>query len=358
MVSFVKADAVKLRQVLINLLGNALKFTTEGGISIHAWTAPVSSDPEMATLHIEVQDTGPGIPDEQIEHIFQPFNQAGRSPSSTKGTGLGLAITQSYLDLMGGEIRVDSTLGEGSLFHFEVPVVQASAADAMPLRSTHSNVVGLSPGQQEWRILIAEDNLENQLLLKSILEEIGLNVRVAEDGEKAVAMFQEWHPHFIWMDMRMPVLDGYEATKKIRSLPGGDGVKIAALTASAFKEQRPKILAAGCDDLIHKPFQLHEIFNALGEHLSMRFNYEDQPNRTSYKAHSIDPAAIARLPEDLIRQLQEAAEMLNIDKCHQVVEKIRATEPQLADSLAGVVQAFRLDLLLKTLGNNKEEVRG
>jgi signal transduction histidine kinase/DNA-binding response OmpR family regulator len=358
MIRFVKADAGKLRQVLINLLGNAFKFTADGSVVIRARTVPVPSDLAMASLHIEVEDTGPGIPPDEIEHIFQPFNQAGHSPSGTKGTGLGLAITRSYLDLMSGEIRVDSKLGKGSLFHIEVPVVLASEADAMPLKLTHSTVVGLTPGQQEWRILIAEDNLENQLLLKSILEEVGLNVQVAEDGETAVVLFQEWQPHFIWMDMRMPVLDGYEATKKIRELPGGDEVKIAALTASAFKEQRPKILAAGCNDLIHKPFQIHEIFDILAEHLGVRFTYEDEPRQTSNKLNSIDPAAIARLPKDLARELEYSAERLNIQDCLEVVELIRATEPQLADSLADVVEDLRLDLVLNALSGNENEVHG
>jgi signal transduction histidine kinase/DNA-binding NarL/FixJ family response regulator len=358
MVSFVKTDAGKLRQVLINLLGNAFKFTADGSVVIRARTVPEPSDLGIASLQIEVEDTGPGIPPDEIERIFQPFNQAGHSPSGTKGTGLGLAITRSYLDLMSGEIRVDSILDKGTLFYVEVPVVLASEADATPFKLTHSTVVGLTPGQQEWRILIAEDNLENQLLLKSILEEVGLNVHVAEDGEKAVALFQQWQPDFIWMDMRMPVLDGYEATKKIRELPGGDEVKIAALTASAFKDQRPKILAAGCDDLIHKPFQIHEIFDTLGEHLGMRFTYEDELWQTSNKLHSIDPAAIARLPKDLARKLEYSAERLNIQDCLEVVELIRATEPQLADSLADVVEGLRLDLVLNALSGNENEVLG
>jgi CheY-like chemotaxis protein len=167
-----------------------------GGISFRARTLAVAADTEMAMLHVEVQDSGPGISPKQMEHIFEPFHQAGRSPS--------------YLNLMGGEIGVDSIVGKGSHFHLEVPVVL--------VKMTHSPVVGLAPEQPQWRILIAEDNLENQLLLQGILEEIGLDVRVAEDGDKAVTLFQEWKPHFIWMDMRMPIMDGYEATKRIRAL--------------------------------------------------------------------------------------------------------------------------------------------
>jgi CheY-like chemotaxis protein len=257
---------------------------------------------------------------------------------------------------MSGEIRVDSILGKGSLFHIEVPVVLASEADAMPLKLTHSTVVGLTPGQQEWRILIAEDNLENQLLLKSILEEVGLNVQVAEDGEKAVVLFQEWQPHFIWMDMRMPVLDGYEATKKIRELPGGDEVKIAALTASAFKEQRPKILAAGCNDLIHKPFRIHQIFDTLSEHLGMRFIYEDQQVPAYRETQPIDLTAIARLPEEMVNQLQVAAYQLDIQMCQQLVDKIRTTDPILADGLLRLAQGFRFDLLLKMLSDKEDSM--
>ncbi|MEJ2693854.1 MAG: ATP-binding protein, partial [Candidatus Thiodiazotropha sp.] len=239
---FIKADPGKLRQILINLLANAVKFTQEGGFSLRARTLPIAGDPKMVTLQLEVADSGSGIADTQLQRIFDPFIQAAHSSTGAKGTGLGLAITRSFVKLMGGEIGIESKLGEGSLFHVELPVALAKATQVKVAVVSHPAVVRLAEDRPEWRILIVEDSLENRLLLRSLLMQVGFTVREAENGKEGVSLFEQWHPHLIWMDIRMPVMDGYEATIRIRELPGGDTVKIVALTASAFKEQREKIL--------------------------------------------------------------------------------------------------------------------
>ena len=260
---FIKSDPGKLRQIIINLLGNAVKFTTQGGFSLRARTQPIENDPSMVTLQLEVEDSGPGIAPDQLERIFQPFVQAGHSAASTKGTGLGLTITKSFAELMGGEIHVKSIPGKGSLFCVNLPVALAEAADVASAETARPEVRGLAPGQPMRRLLVVDDNAENRLLLSSLLKQVGFEVREAENGEEAVTLFKEWKPHLIWMDMRMPVMDGYEATAKIRELPGGNTVKIVAITASAFKEQRKTIIEAGCNEVVHKPFKSHEIFDAI-----------------------------------------------------------------------------------------------
>ena len=316
----IKADAGKLRQTLINLLGNAVKFTQEGGFSLRASTLPIENDPAMVSLQLEVEDSGPGILPEQQQRIFQAFAQAGHR-SSTKGTGLGLAISKSFVELMGGEIGVESESGKGTLFRFELPVALAEASEATGIATARPEVLGLEPDQPAWRILVAEDTPENRLLLTSLLRETGFEVREAENGEQAVSLFQEWQPHFIWMDIRMPVMDGFEASRRIRALPGGDAVKIVALTASAFKEQRRKILKAGCDEVVHKPFLAHEIFAALPAELR----------------ETLRNAALAADDEDFIAAL----------------ESLREQDPALAEGLAALAREFRFDRILELLDHKR-----
>ncbi|MET0092115.1 MAG: ATP-binding protein, partial [Sedimenticola sp.] len=272
---YVKADTSKLRQVLINLLGNAVKFTQKGGFSLRARTLPLADETDMFTLLLEIEDTGPGISEDQLEHIFEPFFQTATSPNEAEGTGLGLAITKSFVELMNGTITVESEPGRGSLFRVELPVVLADASEITGLNETRAQVLGLEAGQPEWRVLVVEDNPENCLLMTSLLEKAGFEVMQAQNGEIAINLFQQWKPNFIWMDMRMPVMDGYEATARIRELPGGDSVKIVAITASAFQEQRKKILDAGCDDIMHKPFHALDFFDCMGSLLGVFFYYDN-----------------------------------------------------------------------------------
>ena len=274
---YIKGDSGKLRQVLINLLGNAVKYTQEGRVVLRARTMQEEGDPAMVTLQLEVEDTGPGINLANQESIFEPFVQVRES--SVKGTGLGLAITRSFVELMGGRINVESTPGAGSTFQVEIstPLAEAPTGE----EQNNSIVYGLEPDQPDWRILVVEDNEENRLLITSRLEKVGFVVREARDGAEAVELFKQWHPHFIWMDMRMPVMDGYEATANIRNQPGGKEVKIVALTASALKDQNDRIAEAGCDEVLYKPFQPHEIFASMRKHLGVRYRFTEEKQEES-----------------------------------------------------------------------------
>ena len=300
---YIKGDEVHLRQVLINLVGNAVKFTSQGGVTIRLGVKQNGG----LRLVIEVEDTGPGIEPEDQKRLFQPFVQLEQGGTRT-GTGLGLAISRQFVQLMGGAIGVESTVGKGSIFRIELPVAIADHADALRSAAPAGEVIGLAPGQPSYRILVAEDHPENQLLLSKLMTGIGLDVKAADNGEQCVRLFQGWRPHLIWMDRRMPVMDGLEATQRIRALPGGKEVKIVAVTASAFKEQRAEMLEVGMDDFVRKPYRFDEIYECLSRLLGLRFVRE---NVSPSKA--IPPLTTENflaLPQALREELRNALESL------------------------------------------------
>ena len=263
--SHVMGDAHHLQQVLINLLGNAVKYTEAGSIALRLTAID-------DTVRFEVADTGPGIAQDDQEKIFQAFYQTQLGIAKGEGTGLGLTISREYVRLLGGALTVQSEPAKGSVFRFTLPLPAAEAPQASIQRP---RVMGVEAGQPEYRILIVEDEPESREVLKLLLEGAGFRVRQAEDGRRAVELFQSWQPHLIWMDMKMPEMDGYQATRAIRALPGGDAVKIAALTASAFQEDRSRILAAGCDEMATKPFEEDELFAVMGRLLGVRYRHAE-----------------------------------------------------------------------------------
>ena len=202
---YVNADENKFRQIMINLLGNAVKFTDRGGIALRA--AVKDSMAEVLRLVVEVEDTGPGISEDEQEKLFQAFEQTEAGRVKQDGTGLGLAISREYARLMDGDITLTSRVGEGSNFRFMCNVRPGLEGDTKE-KTLQDRVVGLIPGQQVPRILVVEDKKESRLLLVRLLAQAGFNVQQAENGEEAVALFGEWSPHFLWMDMRMPALLG------------------------------------------------------------------------------------------------------------------------------------------------------
>jgi len=276
----IKADLGKLRQILINLLGNAIKFTSEGCITLHARTYELPHDPELSGLEIEVIDSGPGIDEEQLPHIFEPFYQAGhqteQTPSALKGTGLGLAITKSLVELMSGTITVKSKVGKGSCFKVNIPVVSAENTKINVKKSLYSANFNLVPKQPTWRILTVEDDPDARHLVSSLLNRVGFEHKEASSGKEAIALFDEWQPHLIFMDIRMPEMDGYEATRRIRQRPGGDNVKIVVLTACVIEGQHQQIQEAGCDGILHKPFRSYEIYQLLEQYLGVQYQNDER----------------------------------------------------------------------------------
>jgi two-component system sensor histidine kinase/response regulator len=348
---YVRTDQGKLRQVLMNLLGNAVKFTREGGITLRVGSTPRAG---TALLHFEVEDTGPGIAPEELDVVAS-------GQASKEGTGLGLPISLQFVKLMGGDLIVssDGMPGQGSLFKFDVQIELVDAADALTSRPAR-RVIGLEPNQLAadggpYRLLIAEDREASRKLLTKLLEPLGFEVREAVNGQEAVEIWEQWEPHLIWMDMRMPVVDGHQATKRIKSTTKGQATVIIALTASAFEEDRQVILAEGCDDFVRKPFREADIFDKLTKHLGVCFVYEEveptaQAPRPADTAASpqerLTPAALAVLPADWVAEVYQAAVQADGDLVLDLVGQIRAQHPSVADALTSLVRSYRLDIIV------------
>jgi len=348
---YVEADSGKLRQILINLLGNAVKFTRRGGVTLRASARPAAEDDENKWLRIEVQDSGPGVPKGRQQQIFQPFVQAGHS-AAAKGTGLGLSITRSFVDLMGGAIELESEPGRGTLFRVELPVRSTGLSAPPPAVDELAEVIGLEPNQPAPRVLVVEDNPESRLLLRGYFEPMGFLVREAANGAEGLSLFEQWHPHFVWMDMRMPVMDGFETTRRIRELPGGEGVKIVALTANVLKEEQAGILAAGCDAVLHKPFRAADLFQTMGRLLELRYRYADTPDRSHARQppSSLTPTMLEQLPEELRLALREAAWRLDVDAAQAQIDRIRAVNGEIAEGLEAFLESFQFQRILELLG--------
>jgi signal transduction histidine kinase/FixJ family two-component response regulator len=349
---YLRADVVKLRQVLMNLLSNALKFTAEGGITLHAAACLAPPQPGRR-LSFVVADTGVGIAGDELRQLGNAFVQAQAGRQAREGTGLGLAICRNFVQLMGGELELDSRPGQGTTVAFDIPLRPAAGADNRAAADQRSTVVALAPGQPPCRILAVDDRPEGRQLLLRLLQPLGFEVREAGDGAEALAIWQAWQPHLIWMDMRMPVMDGQEATRRIRAAEkkgGGKGTIIIALTASSFLEQREEILAAGCDDFLRKPFREPVLFSLMQRHLGLEFLYEGESPAT---AALPDAAALAALPDALRTPLIDALQQLNVGAIERAVAAIAARDPALAQSLADLADHFEYGGLLALLGEGR-----
>jgi signal transduction histidine kinase/DNA-binding NarL/FixJ family response regulator len=366
---YVRSDQSKLRQVLINLLDNAVKFTQQGGVTLRV-RADRDSDGEedivsslsptghkvFASICFDVQDTGPGIAPDELHKAFEAFAQTSSGQRSEKGTGLGLPISREFTRLMGGELAIDSQVGQGTAFKFDVQVEIVEAADVLAAGPTR-RVIGLEPGQRAadggpFRILVVDDVETARKLLVMFLQPLGFELREATNGQEALEIWDEWQPHLIWMDMRMPIMDGREATRRIkaqaqagnRSIPA-----IIALTASVFEEQRAEVLAGGCDGFIRKPFREHEIFDALHRHLGVRFIYEaitPAPDVVMSVSPEDMRAAVETLPAAWTADLYQAIVALDADQMLALIETVRSQTPHLADTLAQWVHNFEYKKLM------------
>jgi len=347
---FIAVDAGKLRQVLLNLLGNAIKYTESGGVRLTARLARMQGS-ERAEIRFEVEDSGPGIAQEDRQRIFAPFVQLGGPVPAQTGTGLGLAICKQYVELMGGKIGVASPPGKGSVFHFTIPVrVLPSVAEPRELR--RGRMLGLAEGQPSYRLLIVEDQPENRLLLQRLLEPLGFELREAANGREAVTVFEQWHPHLIWMDIRMPVMDGLEATRRIRATKAADDTKVIALTAHALEEERGPIMAAGCDDLVRKPFREQELYDALARHLRLKFIYEKPPDAQSSQEApdlTVHPEQLDALPAPLLQELRQAVLELDTARAQSLIAQVTERDAPLGRALNTLATQLDYKRLLKLL---------
>jgi urea ABC transporter urea binding protein len=362
---YVQTDQGKLRQVLINLLGNALKFTQEGSVILRVSLlkpeqinhqiedSSTTSSIEFMKIQLEVEDTGFGIAPGEMHSLFEAFVQTESGRKCQEGTGLGLSISQQFIELMGGKITVNSILNQGTTFKVEIPIKLAATVD-IEAQQPKQKVVGLEPGQPLYRILVVEDRWENRQLLIKLLTPLGFEVRAAENGLEGVALWKSWEPHLIWMDMRMPVMDGYEATKQIKSQLKGQATVIIALTASALEEERSIILSAGCDDFMRKPFQVSVLFEKLAQHLGVRYIYEPISfNLPLLKANSeeLTTDSLTIMSEQWQQELYQAALSAHAKLIFQLIRQIPEQNQALASALTDLVNNFQfaqiIDLIQK-----------
>ena len=346
---YAATDVKKLRQVLINLLGNAVKFTDQGGITMRVVVEDAAA--EGMRLKVEVEDTGVGIAEDELDKVFAYFEQTASGKAKKSGTGLGLALSRDFARMMGGDITVASKEGKGSTFRFEIDIREAAESDIKERVMQQQRVIGLEDGQEIPRILVAEDKKESRTMLVKLLETIGFQVQEAVDGQQAVDVFHRWRPDFIWMDIRMPVMDGLKATRRIKKTEAGKATVIAALTAHALMEEREQILAAGCDDFVRKPFQEYEIFSVMGKHLGLRYVYEESREKAVpiEPEVEIDPEQLAALPADLLSRLHDAAVELDRDRILALIEQIKTMDAHTAKVLETAVKKFALGPLVDLL---------
>ncbi len=341
---FIRGDEGRLRQILLNLLSNAAKFTEHGGVTVRLRVL----NSNHTHLLIEVEDSGPGINSNELDRIFKPFVQLSED-ASRQGTGLGLAITRQFVELMGGRIEVESEPGKGTLFRIDLPLEAVEENEISHFESEWSGkIIGLAPGQPAYRILIAEDQHDNQLLLSRLMNELGLEIKVAENGKQCVDIFQQWQPDLIWMDRRMPFLDGVEATRRIRSMPGGDKVKIVALTASVLSEQRQELVDAGMDDFVNKPYRFEELYDCLARHLGLHYHYADRVISSHHRT-LLTPEELAQVESPLRHRLQHALESLDGEHIAEVVAQISKSHSALGEILNRLVEEFDYPSILATL---------
>jgi CheY-like chemotaxis protein/nitrogen-specific signal transduction histidine kinase len=339
---YIHSDDKKLRQVLINLLGNAIKFTQEGSITLRVGLAD-----KPTNIQFEVEDTGAGIAPEEIESIFDAFIQTETGKQSQQGTGLGLPITKKFIELMGGKITVSSQVGKGTIFRFNIKAKLGEASKIQGKKPTR-RVVGLEPNQPEYRILVVDDGTGNRQLLLQLLQPIGFNVQEARNGQEAVEIWQQWQPHLIWMDVRMPVMNGYEATQQIKSHLQGQATVIIALTASTLEEEKALVLAAGCDDFVRKPFAEEIIFEKMAQYLALRYLYEEIHSDDGPEDENIQltVAALRVMPEAWLRDLAEAAALINNQLIAQLLSQIPQEHQALAKAIQKEVDNFDFDRLM------------
>ena len=345
---YVVGDEGKIRQILINLLGNAVKFTERGSVGLRI-SMNRHSDGAM-WLTGEVEDTGVGITPREQPNLFRPFVQSQSGMNAQSGTGLGLAISREFTRLMGGELTLQSEVEKGSTFTFELPI-QAGAAPRESKLNDHGMVIGLAEGHGVSRVLVVDDDLYNRGWLNSLLTMVGFAVREAENGEAAIAVWRQWKPHLILMDVRMPVLNGIEATRRIKTEPGGEPTIVVALTASSTEDDRGRMADAGADGFLAKPCDQNDLLRTIQAHLHVQYIYS---NEETVNPGPATPAAspltlLSRLPAEVAEQLQAAVGNGDKDSVDLLIQGIATFDPHPARVLQDLADNYDYDALTNLL---------
>jgi len=342
--SYVLVDEHKLRQIFLNLIGNAVKFTDHGGIAVRARVDKIKEGTNM--LVVEIQDSGVGIAESELNNLFKHFVQTSSGIKKGSGTGLGLALSRELARIMGGDITASSHLGKGSIFTFRVEIQEGRIEDLQT--NSSKRVIGLDEGQQTNRILVVDDKEENLKVVVNLLKIVGFETNEAINGEDAIVKFENWNPHLILMDMRMPIMDGYEATRRIKATEKGKITPIIALTASSFEEERKKMAIIGMQGYIRKPFTENELFDTIGHNLGLTYIYEDldSPLKNEYLNDPDDiESHSTKLQNTIVVKMLDAIAVADLDLLIDLINSIKPDYPELAQHLLFLTSNYDYDSL-------------
>jgi signal transduction histidine kinase/DNA-binding NarL/FixJ family response regulator len=352
---YIYTDGVKLRQVLLNLLGNAIKFTQKGEV-ILIISSEEDKDNQNYILDFTVKDTGKGISESELSDLFEAFSQTESGRTAQEGTGLGLVISRQFLQLMGGDITVESKVNKGTTFNFSI---QAKLGKETQKSSTQTQrVLALAPNQPVYKILVVDDKFINCQLLIKLLAPLGFDTQGASNGQEAIEIWEKWEPHLIFMDMRMPIMDGYEATTYIKSSTKGNATAVIALTASVLEEEKVITLSAGCDDFLRKPFKEKVIFEALTKHLGVQYIYENLEgekridNDGEFILPSTDLEILATMSDQWRSQLSEAAIEGDSNRVMGLIQEIPDEESTAIKILEKFASQFMFDEIVELLNGS------
>ncbi len=350
---YVRADETKLRQVLVNLISNAVKFTQEGSVRVGV------SAPEESSLSFIITDTGPGIAPDDLDHLFDPFAQTRTGKMIHEGTGLGLSISQKFVHLMGGEIEIDSQVGRGTVFSF---CINSHRAEKIRMAQEYPSrrVVGLEPTaegivNQKHRILIVDDIPTNRQVLASLISPLGLEIREAGGGQEALEVWKEWQPHLIWLDIRMPDMDGYEVVKQIKNADEPDSPFIVSISASVFDEDKQKAFEVGCDGFVKKPFKESDIFEEMKQHLGLQYIYETSTQKNSQEnekpmQNNLIKDLVKTLSTEWRTEMKQAIEHVDMDQMSSLIGQIREENSTLANTIQKRIDQYEYDKVLEWIG--------
>ena len=328
--AIVQTDERVLRQILINLLGNAVKFTNRGEIKLRV---SFKEEKNNKLLLIEVEDTGIGIPPDKIDIIFQPFQQLGQGDQFTEGTGLGLAITQKLVDMLQGKLHLKSKVNQGSIFYVELPISRVESFDNDTL-SLQKQIVSYQGVRK--KILIVDDKLENRTVLLNLLEPLNFELSLAKNGQEAIQIVEEEKPDLILMDLVMPVMDGLEASRNIRKMTHIHPIKIIAISASVFEDDRKQSLDAGCDDFMPKPFVADQLLAKIQKLLNLSWVFDEEPSMTPLLldnnfANTLESFAYSseQIPQQhLLNELHKLAIIGDVQEILQKLDELESTSNQ------------------------------
>lgn len=345
---YVHSDAKIIRQILVNLIGNAVKFTREGGVSVEAEAIAIprirsdESDLLDTQVQVRVADTGIGIPAEHLEHIFESFEQVRGSRSTEGGTGLGLAISRQCARMLKGNVSVESELGKGSVFTFHFltsRVDKPVLTSGMDLRP----VSGLSPASVGYRVLVVDDQEANIDILVRMLTPMGFVCEIARNGEEAIQKAQTWRPGLILMDVVMPRMGGIEATRKLRGDPETAGIRIIAISASAMPEEKTEMLGMGADGFVAKPFNELELLALIQRLTGVEYSFESDELPPHREPVTLSPGDFAAVPASVRKRVCELAVIGDRDELSAYIRRELSMTPQVSDAISAYLETYSFD---------------